>query len=899
MLWFEQSRILELSGAALPKWRDENLFTVSRVHGTEKISRLYSYTVDVATLDERSLHVSEAKKLVDVDQLVGKEVTIEIALSGNGTWAAGQVGVSGSENIGAGVREITGLIVSAQCVGADDRRAFYRLQVRPWLYLATLNRDSRLFLNASVRDISEELLKKYPYPYELRLNGPGLGRKQYPKRDYQRMFWESDFELLTRLWQEFGISWYYQGSTLVLCDSPGGFSRHGPAYETIRYLAPEGQRIDEEHIHRFRIARTLTTGKVSAIDYDYTQSLRKLNVKDTEYADRSFDNYEEYTWGDYAQPLEGPMGTAGQPNDVKFEGAFLARVRLEAHRCRSLRAKGKGNLRGLMAGHTFRLEGYPLEPGNENYLVVGTKLDIRNNDTVTQPGGRGAGYRCETRFTVQPLAWGYRTPLRAKKPRSHSEIAVVTGYEGQTTCTDQYGRVKIQFIWDRERPADQNSSCWIRVSSPWQGEGYGAIYIPRVGQEVVIGYHDNDPDKPFIIGRHINRWQPSPWALPHNQALSGWRSQDASGRSVAANSVVTDDTPGRLQVQVSSDQAESRLVLGSNTRIDGHRGRAQARGEGFELATEAHGVARANRGMLLTTESRNGAQAPAMDRGETALRLSQSADQHDVLAAAAVQAGAQQSQDRLDVSQALKQQGAEIADTGGDGLGGPSKPHLALASAAGIAATATTDTHLHSGRHTALTSGTHTSVSAGGNLLAAARKAIRLFAYQFGIRIISYAEDINISALKKNLNLLAKLDITQTANRITIKATEEVLLHGGDSYISLKSGKVTVGSGVYEVNAQAKNLPPKSMGVNTKGLPDVKANDQGFRVLSPSGVPLAGISYALQGASAAHVATTGTQGQSPAVNTEQPENVNFDLHLDEFSAASGRAVIPAPSDSDD
>jgi type VI secretion system secreted protein VgrG len=874
MSWLDQSRVLALSGDALPVWQGENLFTVSRVSGTEKIGRLYRYTVDVATLDAPGLYVPEAQKLVDVDQLVGKKVTIRIAIEGNGTYVAGAVGVADTTN-----------------VGADDRRAFYRLEVRPWLWLATLNRDSRLFLSRTVVEISEEILKKYPYPYELRLNGPGFGR-QYPKRDYQRMFWESDFAYLNRLWQEWGISFYYRGSTLVLCDSPGGFRKHGPAYERIRYLAAGGQRIDEEHIDQFEVARTLTTGKVSVTDYDYTQSLLRMKRKDSDFSQRAFDNFEEYAWGDFSQPLAGPMGTADHPNEWQFEAEYLAQVRLEAHRCKSLRAKGRGNLRGLMAGSTFFLDDYPLEPGDDRYLVVSTRLDIRNNDTATQSGGADAAYHCETRFTAQPLKWGFRSQQKAKKPRSHGEIAVVTGYDDSTVWTDLYGRVKVSFIWDRDRPADQNSSCWVRVSSPWQGMSYGAIYIPRVGHEVVIGYHDNDPDRPYIAGRHVNQFNQPPWELPANQALSGWLSQDLSGKSVAANSVVTDDTPGKLQVQVASDQAQSRLVLGSNTRIDGHKGRAQERGEGFELATGGHGVGRANRGLLLTTESRNGAQAPAMDRGETALRLRQAVDQQDVLARAAVQAGAQESQDRLDVSQALKQQGAEIADTGTDGLGGPSKPHLALASAAGIAATATTDTHLHSGRHTALTSGTHTSLSAGGNLLAAARKAIRLFAYQLGIRIISYAEDINISALKKNLNLLAKLDITQTANRITITATEEVMLHGGDSYISLKNGKITVGSSVYEVNAQAKNLPPKPMGVSANGLPDVQANDQLFRVVSPTGMPLPGVDYQLMAQSGGgHISRTDDLGRSPALNTAEQEAAQFQLHWDEFTTASSNSSV--------
>ncbi|WP_238292043.1 type VI secretion system Vgr family protein, partial [Caballeronia novacaledonica] len=362
--------------------------------------------------------------------------------------------------------------------------------------------------------------------------------------------------------------------------------------------------------------------------------------------------------------------------------------------------------------------------------------------------------------------------------------------------------------------------------------------------------------------------------------------------------VVTDDTPGQQQVQVASDQANSRLVLGYNTRIEYRAGRQQGRGLGWELATDAWGVLRANRGMLITTETRAGARAAAMDMGETLQRLAQANEQQDVLAHSAVQARAQDPQHQLDLTQALRTQVSELQNSkpwDATDMSGPGKPHLLVASSADIAQTAAHNVNVHSGAHTAITAGGHFAASSGGDLLASARKAIRFFAYKLGMRLVSYAEDIDIQALKKSINLLAKLEITQTANRITIKASEEVMIHGGDSYISLKSGKITVGGGVYEVNAQAKNLPSKPMGVSPQGLPDVQANDQMFRVLSPGGKPLPGVDYAMQAASGGHVFRTGEKGESPLVNTEQAEDVKFELHWDEFASASGRAIHPGTS----
>ena len=781
MGWFKQQRIVELSGDAIPQWHGMSIFTVSRVSGKEKLGHLYDYLVEVATIDEAMLGVRDAQAMVDINQLVGKEVTVSIAIEGRGD------GFMGAANIGADTREITGLIVSAYCVGADDRRAFYQFRIRPWLWLATLKRDSRIDQDKTIVEITDTVLQKYPYPFVTRLNGPGFGRG-YPKRDYQRQCWETDFEYLNRLWQEWGITYHYEKSTLVLCDSAGAYKRHGPAYETVRYLAPEGQRFDEEHVSQFEIGRTLTTGKVSVTDYDYTQSKGNLAQKDQDYQKRAFDNFEEYAWGDYSQPLAGAMGTAAGHNDAAFEGEHLACVRLEARRAKSLRGKGKGNLRGLLVGHTFRLEGFPQKPGNDEFLVLGTHLDIRNNPDSTQASGAAAHYSCETRFTVQRANTPFRTAQKAKKPKLHSEVAIVTGYSDSPIWTDSYGRVKLQFIWDRQGRMNQDSSCWIRACSPWQGENYGAIFIPRPGQEVVVGYYDNDPDKPYIVGRHVNQFNEPPWQLPANDALSGWRSQSLEGQG--SNSVVTDDTPGKLQVQVSSDQAQSRLVLGSNTAINGTQGRAQARGEGFELATQAHGVARANLGMLITTESRSGALAPVKDMGETVQRLMQARELHEDMAQFAHQHNAQDVQvTQRDATSTIKTQNEAIRG-GAKSENDPSpemiRPDLVLASAAGIAATATDGMHLASQNDLAVTSGNDVSIAAVRSWLASARGAISFMA-GVGIRMFSAKGKVEIQAQGDAMALAALKDLTisSTDGKIVLTAAKEVWIGAQGSYIRI------------------------------------------------------------------------------------------------------------------
>ncbi|CAD6533007.1 hypothetical protein LMG24235_02695 [Paraburkholderia sabiae] len=822
--WLKQPRTLEITGKALPQWAGEPLFMVSRLRGREKLGRLSDYEVEVTTIDDAALSTREAQALVDVDALIGKEVTVHIAVEGNGTWIQGATGNAGGANIGADIRKLTGLIVEAKCIGADDRRAHYRLRIRPWLWLATLNRDSKLWQYRSVIEITEDVLQKYPFPYELRLAGPGVQRRPYPRREYQRQWWESDFSYLTRLWQEWGISYFFSGSTLVLCDSPGAYRKHGPAYQTLRYLDRDGQRIDEEHVHEFHVARQITTGKVALTDYDYTQSLANLAVSQEDYSKRAFDNAEEYAWGDYSQPLEGPMGTAGWRSDQQFEGEHLARVKVEAHRAKSLRAKGKGNLRGLMVGYTFALEGYPLTPGDGEYLVTSTDIEIVNNDTMTVRGGIERKYICTTKFAAVPANTFFRTPQKAKKPRAYAETAVITGYGDEPVYCDEYGRVKAHFIWDRLSPKDQDASCWLRVASAWHGVEHGAMWLPRVGHHVLVGYYDSDPDRPYIISEHTTEFHQAPWQLPKNDALSGWRSQDLNGQS--ANSVLTDDTPGKLQVQVASDHAQSRLVLGYNTRIDGHAGRDKARGEGFELATEADGVIRSNRGMLLTTETRAGALSPVKDMGETVQRLTQAREQHESLADLAQQNQAQdQNADQSEVAKAIKEQNDALkGSTGNSGEGNfpeLAKPHLVLSSPAGIETTTSQSTHFASGKHIALTSGQHTSLSIGGRLLASVMNGVRLFCQKAGMKMIAASGDIDLQALKDSINVLAKLNITHTANRITITAKEEVLINGGGSYTRWQAGGVETGTnGSWVVHSGGPSLTgPKSLPVEMPMLP--------------------------------------------------------------------------------
>ncbi|PAJ77692.1 hypothetical protein CJO71_27605 [Burkholderia ubonensis] len=814
---------LTISGSALPTWGGRPMLSARRLVGTDKLGKLYRYTLELTTVADPTLPPWEAKQLVSSQSLIGQEVDITAEFEGRGTFMPGQPGDSGLGNVGAGRRTMTGLVTAVTCTGEDDRRVFYRFTVRPWLWLATRNRDSRIFQDMSVVDITDAVLKDRRYggfPFELRLAAAGLNGR-YPARDYVRQVWESDYAFLTRLWREWGLYFFMDGRTLVIADSPGAHHSHGNMYDTIRYHAPEGAHIDEEHIDQLDVSQALTAGAVHLADYDYTKPRARFTTDENRHSESAFANAEHYAFGDYSQPLAGASGLTGEPNDHEREARHLAGVRVDALRAKALRVTGKGNLRGLAVGHTFHLDAHPLEAANTEYLVVSTHLDLRNVDETTRPAGEGARYACVTKFTLQPADAFFRNKPR-KKPRCGAETAIVVGPADQPMWVDGYARIKVRFVWDRRNEPDENASCWIRVAQPWQGNGFGFVALPRIGQEVTVLYHESDPDKPVVMARQVNAFNLPPWEVPKNQALTGWLSRSLTDNQSTA--VVSDDTPGKLQVQVTSDHAKSRLVIGYNTRIEAKTGRMDARGEGWELSTEAWGVARAGRGLLLTTEARKGAAAPVKDMDETIARLTQARDVQESLTELAQQHGAQRKHaDQSEVARAIETQNDAIR--GGAATPEQPFPELVAVREKGPAA----DYRRRKGRdsgaaerheHIALTSIGHMAIAAGRSIYASARKAFSLFVKK-GLRLIAGGGKVEIQAQQNGIEIIAKqvLDLISTTDSIRLTAAKSIEL---------------------KVDGTAVRLGPEGFQVLTGGLCHLYAGDhQTFGPQSrPVNVPL-------------------------------------------------------------
>lgn len=321
--------------------------------------------------------------------------------------------------------------------------------------------------------------------------------------------------------------------------------------------------------------------------------------------------------------------------------------------------------------------------------------------------------------------------------------------------------------------------------TPAAGSEFGQIRLPRVGEEVAVVYPNGNIDHPLVLGALYNQDHMPPWSLPEQQSLAGLRSRELGGGR-RGNHLVLDDTKDKIQVQLKSDHQCSQLSLGHITRIEDTSGRKDGRGEGWELRTDGHGVARAAKGLLITTEARQTARGPIKEMGETAKRLDAAHKLHDDQATAALQGLAQESGQQHDVADVLK---AQNDDVRGNGEPFPelSQAHLVLASPAGIETTSAQSTHIASAAHTALTAGRSLSIATGESLFASIKQTFRLFVHKAGMKLIAASGKITVQAHDDDIQVIANkvLSLISQSDWVDIKGKKGVRLHGPEAMVEI------------------------------------------------------------------------------------------------------------------
>ena len=482
-----------------------------KLSGREAMSESFALTLTLLGTDAR----------IDRSKLLGQSVTVTIPTQNllTSRYINGKV-----TRVAVSAVELTG-----------TRYAVYQLTVEPDLWPMKRDRNLRIFQGQTVPQIVKTLLGEHQVNVEDKLTG------SYRVWDYCVQYQESSLDFISRLMELEGIAYYFSHEddkhTLVLTDAA---TQHQPfsGYEVIPYhQTPSGGSTDEEGIGQWALEDSVTPGIYSLDDYDF----RKPNA------------WLFQAQQNPASPKPGSIDVYDWPGRFVEQGhaEFYARIRQERWQVEHQQIQATATAAGIAPGHTFTLTNAPFFSDNGEYLVTAAGYHFEENRYAS---GEGETIH-RTDFSVIPASVSYRPAQSTAWPRTYGpQTAKVVGPQGESIWTDKYGRVKVKFHWDRLAKGDDTSSCWVRVSSAWAGQGYGGVQIPRVGDEVVVDFINGDPDRPIITGRVYNEASMPPWALPAAATQMGFMSRSKDGSVDNANALRFEDKAGAEQVWIQAER---------------------------------------------------------------------------------------------------------------------------------------------------------------------------------------------------------------------------------------------------------------------------------------------------------------------------------------------------------
>ena len=455
-------------------------------------------------------------------------------------------------------RYFHGLVTDFAQSGFDNRVHEYQATVRPWLWFLTRSADCRVFQSKTVPDIFKEVCGNAGFSdYRLALSG------SYDPWDYCVQYRESDFNFLSRLLEHEGIFYYFEHTadkhTMVLCDDAGQLSA-APGYGAVPYFPPLDVNVQRErdHLDTWKFQKSFQPGTFATRDYDFKTPSPVL--AGTSSISRKHEN-TRFEIFDY------PAATATQSSAALER---TAKIRVQELQTTQLTASGSGNAAGLAAGRLFKLTGYPRADLNIQYVVTSTAITLTSDSFQTGAASQGPQYFISVDAVDGREA--YRPARKTQKPLVQgTQTAVVVGPKGEEIYTDEHSRVKVQFHWDRYGKLDENSSCWVRVGSAAAGKSFGAIQIPRIGQEVIVSFLEGDPDRPLIIGSVFNGSNKPPYSLPDNKTQSGLKSRSSmQGTGDNFNEIRFEDKKGVEQLFIHAEKNQDIEVENDETHSVGN-----------------------------------------------------------------------------------------------------------------------------------------------------------------------------------------------------------------------------------------------------------------------------------------------------------------------------------------
>lgn len=422
-----------------------------------------------------------------------------------------------ASSVDGDTRYFTGLCASISLLEVEEAGlSTYAVRLVPALWLLTERRNYRVFQDKSELDIALEILGGWGIQPTLRLDAGS-----YEKRRMRTQYAETDFDFVNRLLEEIGVTYFFDqaggASVMVLADAPN----HAAARRPVPFIDKPSQRIMSDYVTAVRTGRQIRPGKFTQSDVDYRKPLDyplSASASGGNGVEGQLERYH-HEYGSFLWKAQGGGETPfaddrGAARTNEKGGATQAQKRLDAHRVTARQASFRTTAHDLRPGMVLTIADHPRGELAAPLLVETSHWTGNSTDGAWK-------HTIEARYTDVD----YRPPMRTPKPRTLGiESATVTGPAGETIHTDEFGRVRVRFHWDRTGPNDERSSCWIPVSQPWAGAGFGGISLCRVGQEVVVDFLGADPDRPVVLGRVFTTTMPPPYALPKFKMVSGHRS---------------------------------------------------------------------------------------------------------------------------------------------------------------------------------------------------------------------------------------------------------------------------------------------------------------------------------------------------------------------------------------
>ncbi len=491
--------------------------------GEEELGRLFSFRLTCLSVAEQ----------IDDTKIVGKQVSFRV-------------------NRGDGSpRWFTGYVSRFAWAGRDDILTRWQLDVVPGLWFATLTSDCKIFQEKAVPDVVSAVLGDVS---EISLSKKITG--SHSPWDYCVQFRETDFDFVSRLMEFEGISYHFEHGEkslkMVVSDANSAFSDCADADVSAvqQFASPDepGQLLEWRHAYAYR------PGKYAQTDYNFEQPSTNLLV--------TSNGTSRYAGADKAELFQYPGDYAKKP-----DGDTLGKYRIEAEEVEASMASGTSTCRTFSPGYTFKIKTHPnpAEKGKK-YLLTRVRHTASNRGAYETSRDVATAFEYENAFACIPAETVWRTPRRTPWPAGTVQTALVVGPSGEEIYTDEYGRIKVQFYWDRYGKKNEQSSCWIRVAQSLAGPQFGAQWLPRVGMEVVVSHLDDDPNRPLVTGVVYNGTNKPPFDLPGKAAQSGWQTRSTKqGQTANANQLIFDDTKGSEMVTLHAERNFARTVENDDT----------------------------------------------------------------------------------------------------------------------------------------------------------------------------------------------------------------------------------------------------------------------------------------------------------------------------------------------